>query len=85
MTSKQIIKELVKTTLNKNQILALEEFIDNLGVDVFKNSTLLKVINKNEFESVPTELSRWVIQSGRRSDTMAKQRQKEIELFTQTP
>jgi lysozyme len=85
MTSKQIIKELVKTTLNKNQTKALEEFIDNLGVDVFKNSTLLKVINKNELSSVPTELAKWVVASGRRSDEMAKQRQKEIELFTQKP
>ena len=85
MTSKQIIKELVKTTLNKNQTQALEEFIDNLGVDVFKNSTLLKVINRNDLDSVPTELARWVVESGRRSDEMAIQLQKEIELFTQTP
>jgi lysozyme len=85
MTSKQIIKELVKTTLNKNQTQALEEFIDNLGVDVFKNSTLLKVINRNDLDSVPDELARWTVESGRRSDAMVKQRQKEIELFTQTP
>ena len=85
MTSKQIIKELVKTTLNKNQTQALEEFIDNLGLDVFKNSTLLKVINRNDLDSVPDELARWIVDSGRRSDAMVKQRQKEIELFTQTP
>ena len=85
MTSKQIIKELVKTTLNENQIQALEKFIDNLGVDVFKNSTLLKVINRNELKSVPNEMARWVVESGRKSDEMARQRQKEIELFTQTP
>jgi lysozyme len=85
MTPKQIIKEFVKTKLNKNQTQALEQFIDNLGVDVFKNSTLLKVINRNEFDAVPKELGRWIISSGRKSDEMVKQRQKEIELFTQTP
>ena len=58
-------------------------FIDSMGEDVFKNSTLLKVINKNELDQVPAELKRWDIQSGRRSDELAALRIKEIDLFNQ--
>lgn len=81
---KSPIKELVKTKLNKNQTEAIESFIEHLGIDVFKNSTLLKVLNKNEFDAVPMELSRWVMSSGRRSEAMVHQRQIEINLFTKT-
>jgi len=79
---KSPIKELVKTKLNKNQTQAIEMFIEHLGSDVFKNSTLLKVLNKNELGSVPTELARWCMASGRHSEEMAQQRQIEIDLFT---
>lgn len=83
MSSKQVIKDLVRVKLTKNQTLALVSFIDSMGEDVFKNSTLLKVINKNELDQVPAELKRWDIQSGRRSDELAALRIKEIDLFNQ--
>lgn len=83
MSSKQIIKDLVKVTLTKNQQTALESFIDSMGEDVFKNSTLLKVINRNEFEMVSAELARWNIQSGKRSVELSALRQQEIDLFNQ--
>ena len=78
----QTLKELVKTKLTKNQILALESFIQDRGEEIFKNSNLLKVINKGDFDSVPTELAKWVIDSGRVRDDLKDLRQKEIELFT---
>ena len=83
MSSKQIIKDLVKVALTKNQQTALESFIDSMGEDVFKNSTLLKVINRNEFELASTELARWNIQSGKRSVELSALRQQEIDLFNQ--
>lgn len=79
---KPTLKDLVKVELTQNQTQALEMFISHLGTDVFKNSTLLKVLNKNDLDSVPRELSRWVIDSGRRSEEMTQQRQIEIDLFT---
>ena len=83
MSSKQLIKDLVKVKLTKNQTSALVSFIDSMGDDVFKNSTLLKAINKNEFESVSSELARWDIKNGRRSAELAALRQQEIDLFNQ--
>jgi lysozyme len=83
--SKQAIKNLVKVDLNKNQIQALTSFIDNQGVTAFKNSNLLKTINRGDFESVPTELNKWVMNSGRRDTELESLRQTEIDLFTKQP
>lgn len=76
------IKELVRTELTKNQILALESFITDRGEEIFKNSNLLKVINRNDFDAVPAELAKWVVDSGRRLPELEELRQKEIILFT---
>lgn len=83
--SKKAIKDLVRVELNKNQVQALTSFIDDRGVSVFKNSTLLKVLNKNEFELVPQELARWIRINGKVSEEMVEQRQTEIDLFTKQP
>jgi lysozyme len=77
-----LIKELVRTELTKNQTLALESFIIDRGEEIFKNSNLLKVINKGDFDAVPKELSKWVIESGRVRPELEELRQKEIKLFT---
>jgi lysozyme len=80
--SKQAIKNLVRVDLNKNQIQALTSFIDDRGITAFKNSNLLKAINRNDFNAVPAELSKWVIESGRFDSKLQELRQQEIELFT---
>lgn len=82
MSPQQIIKDLIKVKLTKNQQAALESFIDSMGLEVFKNSNLLKVINRSEFGSVPKELSKWNIKNGRMLDELKELRAKEIVLFT---
>lgn len=77
-----LIKELVRVELTKNQTLALESFIEDRGDAIFKNSNLLKVINKGDFDAVPTELAKWTIDSGRVRPELELLRQKEIALFT---
>jgi lysozyme len=76
------IKELVRIELTKNQSLALESFITDRGEEIFKNSNLLKVINRGDFDAVPNELAKWVIDNGRRRPELAELREKEIALFT---
>jgi lysozyme len=76
------IKELVRVELTKNQILALESFIEDRGEEIFKNSNLLKAINRSDFDSVPTELAKWTVDSGRVRLELELLRQKEIALFT---
>ena len=45
------VKALVKTKLNKNQSAAIESFIEDRGVIIFKNSKLLKILNSGDFKS----------------------------------
>ena len=76
------IKGLVRSELTKNQILALESFILDRGEEIFKNSNLLKVINRGDFDAVPNELAKWVIDNGRHCPELTELREKEIALFT---
>lgn len=84
MTPEQAINELVRVELNAGQTQALVSFIQDRGVNAFKNSNLLKVINRGEFEQVPQQLSRWTIDSGRSYQHLVDLRQQEIELFTKS-
>lgn len=80
--TEKIVKDLVKVTLTESQTAALVSFIDDRGATIFKNSNLLKVINKNDFGAVPSELAKWVIENGRHLPELEEMRQKEIILFT---
>jgi lysozyme len=77
----QSIKELVKVKLTNNQLQALESFINDRGLEIFKNSTLLKLINRNEFDQVPAELRKWVVNNGRKLSELVEMREKEVALF----
>ena len=76
------VKALVKIKLNKNQNAAIESFIEDRGVVIFKNSRLLKILNSGNFDAVPEELAKWVVENGKRKEELVELRQKEIELFT---
>jgi len=80
--TEKIVKDLVKVKLTESQTAALVSFVDDRGQTIFKNSNLLKVINKNDFEAVPIELAKWVIENGRHRQELELLRQKEIDLFT---
>ena len=50
----------VKVKLNDNQFAALVSFAFNVGTGAFKSSTLLKKLNKGDYDAVPAELMKWV-------------------------
>ena len=79
---KKILKELVRVKLTANQLLAIESFVADRGEEIFKNSNLLKVINRGDFDMVPVELLKWIISNGRVRPELELLRQKEIALFT---
>jgi lysozyme len=81
--TEKLVKDLVKVKLTESQTAAIVSFINDRGQTIFKNSNLLKVINKNDFEAVPNELSKWVIENGRHRPELELLRQKEISLFTE--
>jgi lysozyme len=73
--------DLVSVDLTKNQRLALESFINDRGIIIFKNSKLLKVINAEDFEAVPAELMKWTVVAGKVDEELVKLRKKEVALF----
>jgi lysozyme len=81
--TEKLVKDLVKVKLTESQTAAIVSFINDRGTTIFKNSNLLKVINKNDFGLVPTELAKWVIENGRHRPELELLRQKEISLFTE--
>ena len=54
------VDRLVTVPLNENQRGTLVSFVFNIGETQFAKSTLLKKLNKGEYESVPAQLRRWV-------------------------
>ena len=80
--TKKLIKDLVKVKLTTSQVSALESFIDDRGAAIFRNSNLLKAINRNDSDAVIAEFRKWVIEAGRHRDDLVELREKEIALFT---
>jgi lysozyme len=76
---------LVKVALNKYQSASLVSFVYNVGIGNFANSTLLKKLNKGDYDSVPEQLKRWVKGNvnGEKIvlDGLAKRRNKEAEYW----
>jgi lysozyme len=76
----------VKVTLNNNQFGALVSFVFNVGVAAFASSTLLRLLNKGDYLSVPGQLSRWnkitVNKKKIPSDGLTHRRSAEIALWS---
>ncbi len=81
----QIINDSVKVDLNQNQNDALVSFVYNVGGSNFQKSSLLRLLNKGDYASVPTELKKWTKarQNGQLVDLpgLVKRRAAEVELF----
>lgn len=79
--AEKAVSQLVKTELLQNQFDALVSFVYNVGVQAFKESTLLKCLNANEFRNVPLQLKRWVYAKGKVNRGLTNRRLKEIQVF----
>jgi GH24 family phage-related lysozyme (muramidase) len=83
-TATMILKT-VKVSLNQNQLDALTSFVYNVGEGAFKDSTLLKVLNKGDYGTVPSEMKRWTKATvdGKKVDLpgLVKRRDAEADLF----
>lgn len=55
----QAINTMVQVELTQNQFDALCDFVFNVGTTAFGTSTLLKKLNRGEYEAVPAELKKW--------------------------
>ena len=71
------IENNVKVKLNDNQFAALVSFAFNVGIQAFKNSTLLKKLNQGNFDAVPTELMKWTKAGGKKLQGLVNRRRAE--------
>lgn len=78
----KVVNENVKVPLNQNQFDTLVSFSFNVGPAAFKNSTLLKVLNKREYDEVPKQLRRWVYAGGYKVRGLQIRRENEIKLWS---
>ena len=75
------INNLVKAELNQNQFDALVSFVFNIGINAFKQSTMLKFINNNSFPLAAGQFDRWIKSNGKVLEGLVKRRKAEKELF----
>ena len=77
----EIVQNAVQVALSQNQFDALVSFAFNVGIQAFKKSTLVKVLNNGEYEEVPNQLRRWVKAGGQTVQGLVSRREKEISLW----
>jgi len=76
-----VVARAVQVPLNDNQFAMLVSFCYNVGEAAFRRSTLLKKLNKGDYESVPAELARWVHAKGKRLQGLVNRRAAEAGLW----
>lgn len=76
------VKRLVKVPLNQHQFDALVSFVFNVGPGNFQKSTLLKLLNRKQYDAVPAQLIRWTRANGKVLKGLVKRRQAEAALWS---
>jgi lysozyme len=79
--AKQVSK-LVTAPLNQNQFNSVVSFAFNVGVGSLKNSTLLKLINKDHNQiAIANEFLKWVNIAGKKSKGLENRRIRESQIY----
>lgn len=72
------VNETITVSLSQNQFDALVSFSFNVGVNAFRESTLVKMLNQGQYEEVPDQLRRWVKSGGKKVQGLVNRRENEI-------
>lgn len=76
------VSELIKLRISQSEFDALVSFTYNVGVNAFKQSTLLKLLNDDvDRFIVASELLKWTKVNGNVNEGLANRRRREKELF----
>jgi lysozyme len=70
----------VKVKLYQHEFDALVSFAFNVGIGAFRSSTLLRHLNRGDYNSVPKQLQRWV--HGRVIPGLVRRRKAEALMFS---
>jgi len=79
--AQQAVTAFVVVGMTDTQYAALCDFVYNVGVANFHNSTLLSVINSKQQERIPMQFRRWTLAGGIELAALKKRREREIEMF----
>ena len=74
----------IKVELSANQVAAVYSFIYNCGAGAFRSSTLLRKLNKADYEGAANEFKRWNKGGGRVLNGLVRRRKAEASLFRKT-
>jgi len=80
-TAENCVKKYIKVPITENMFGALVSFTFNLDCSRLKNSILLKLVNKQDFDNAAKEFGKWVYANNKKVDRLVKRREKEAELF----
>lgn len=80
----QGLSRLVQVMLTSNQFSALVSLAFNIGLGAMADSTLLRLLNRSWYSSVPAQIKRWNKINGRVSNGLTRRRLAEATLW-QTP
>jgi len=80
-TAQSTVASAVTAKLTDGQFAALVDFVFNVGGANFRNSSLLRVVNAGETNSVPVQLRRWVFAKGKAWPGLQTRREGEIDLY----
>ncbi len=75
------INDAVTVALTQNQFDSLVSWVYNLGPSNLKSSTMLKVLNKEQYADVPEQIQRWNKAGGKVLKGLTKRRNAEALLF----
>ncbi|ENN93786.1 lysozyme [Bartonella bovis] len=75
------VERAVDVNLSDEQFGALVSFCYNVGINAFQYSTLLKRLNKGDYEAVPAELQKWTRAGGKRLKGLVHRRAAEAGLW----
>jgi len=75
------IDNYVDVDLTQGQFDALCSFIFNLGCGAFRNSTLLRLLNRGDYDGARKQFPRWCHAGGKKLAGLVKRRAEEAELF----
>jgi lysozyme len=67
----------IKIQLTQNEFDALVDFVYNVGVQAFKKSTLLSLINQGRLYDASKEFDRWVFDNGKKIRGLVNRRNDE--------
>lgn len=79
--SEQAVCRLVKVLLTQGQFDALVSFVFNLGQGAFSQSTLLRLLNAQNYREAAKQFTRWDFAGGKRIAGLSRRREAEKALF----